>query len=90
LRNKGEDLRHVLNSVVKALERFKGLNVLVVVRVGLLGSHFSALGDQTISVDLVPKDLLPGDELRVDKSNQIPVFLEVNKVVLAVIELLEL
>ena len=90
LRDEWEDLRHVLDSVVKRLERLEALDLLVVVRVGLLGSHLSALGDQTVSVDLVPEDLLPGSELRVDKGNQIPVLLKVNEIVFAVIEHLEL
>jgi len=78
LRDKRKNLRHVLDSVIKGLERLEGLNILVVVRVSLLSSHFSALGNKTIGIDLVPKDFLPGSKLRVNEGNKIPVLLKVN------------
>ena len=57
MRDEGKNLGHILDSVVKGFERVETLDILVVVRVGLLGKHFSTLGDQTISIDLVLEDL---------------------------------
>lgn len=90
LRNKRKDLRHVLNSLIKALEGLESLDFLIVLRISLFTSHFSALGDETVSVDLVPKDFLPGSKLRINEGNKIPVFLEVNEVNFAVIKHLKL
>jgi hypothetical protein len=86
LRNKRKDLRHILNSLIKALEGLESLDILIVLRVSLFTSHFSALRDETVGVDLVPKDFLPGSKLRINKGNKIPVFLKVNEINFAVIK----
>ena len=85
-----QNLGHVLDTLVQLLERFVSFDVLVVVGVGLLGSHVSGLLDETVGIDLVPKSFLPCIELGVDQSDKIPIFLQVEEVHAAVIELLEL
>jgi len=81
---------HVLQAIIEGLERLIRLDVLVQVGVCLLGSHVTALLNETISVNGVPKGLFPGVKLVVNEADEIPVFLEADEVVFALIKLLEL
>jgi len=81
---------HVLHSIVKSLESFVALDILVCGKVGSSLISFHVLEEQLkiICINVVPKRLLPCLELAIDDGNEIPHLLELSKLILAVVELL--
>ena len=79
---------HVLDTVVKSHKAAPLADDLVLRGggVALLRLHVLDKRSQVVSVDLVPESLLPGVKLVVNKSNQVPHFLERDELVLAVLE----
>ena len=90
LLNKGSDDIHVLDSVVKSLECFVALDVLVLRkhRGGLIRLHALEEKLKVVGVDVVPKSLFPGLKLTIFDRDEIPHLLELDKLVLAVVKLL--
>jgi hypothetical protein len=89
LSDQGKSSHHILQAFIEHLEGLVALDLFVELGLGLVGSHFTSLGNQTVGINLIPESLFPGVELSVNERNKIPVSLEVDKVVLALINLLE-
>lgn len=81
---------HVLHTIVKGLECLVTFDLLVLskVRSGLVGLDVLEEQLEVISIDVVPKSFLPRFELTINDRDEIPHLLELNKLVLAVGELL--
>jgi hypothetical protein len=90
LLDKGTNHIHVLNTVIKRTESLVVLDVFVLgkLRGSLILLHVLEEKLKVIGVDIVPKGLLPGLELAIDNGDEIPHLLELDKLILAVVELL--
>jgi len=90
LSDKGKNDGHVLNAVVKEHESLILVDKLVLGSGGtaLLGLHLLNEIGQVVSVNLFPTGTLPGIELHVDQSDEIPHLLEGDELITAVLQLL--